>query len=151
LCGSIIKFPPAGGKLRDGGEKVAVGYKQETTLSGALWQRGGISPVPLHGGAGGAHYCSCEQMRFDVDAFGRVFSPDVIRFQVTVMDTGGNAIGRFGTYGNGDTQAKGTALRFAWPLYVAAGDKAVYVGDILNRSVVRALVTYAAEESCGVN
>jgi hypothetical protein len=89
-------------------------------------------------------------MRFDVDGFGRVFAPDVVRFQVVVMDTRGNTIGRFGTYGNADVQAERKALRFAWPLYVAGGDRTVYVGDILNRSVVRAHVTYAAEETCPV-
>jgi hypothetical protein len=152
VCASIIKFPPIGGKLRDGGARTTVGYggSHDLNLAGALWQRGGVSGAPLHGGVGGAYYCSCEQMRFDVDGFGRVFAPDVVRFQVVVMDTDGKAIGRFGTYGNADVQAKGAALRFAWPLYVAAGDRAVYVGDILNRSVVRVLIAYAAEETVPV-
>jgi hypothetical protein len=113
--------------------------------------KSGVSQVPLHGGAGGAHYCSCEQIRFDVDGFGRVFAPDTVRFQAVVLDTAGNTIGRFGTYGNVDSQrAGGAALRFAWPLFVMAGDEAVYVGDILNRSILRATVGYAAEETCEV-
>jgi hypothetical protein len=153
MCGSIIKFPPSGGKLRGGGSKVTVGYggKHDLTLSGALWQRDGVSGTPLHKGVGGAYYCSCEQMRFDVDGFGRVFAPDVVRYQIAVMDSAGSPIGRFGTYGNIDAQSRGgAALRFAWPLHVAAGDRAVYVGDPLNRSVLRAELTYAREGTCEV-
>ena len=143
-----MKFPPAGGKLREGGADLVYGYTGKTQVSGALWVHG-VSQVPLHGemGAGGAHYCSCEQIRFDVDGFGRVFSPDTVRFQVLVLDTAGNLIGRFGNYGNVDSQLTGgTALRFVWPEFVLASDAAVYVGDPVSRSILRAAVTYAAEE-----
>jgi len=157
LCGSIVKFGPEGGAFRTGERKVVVGYgtgrnqAKEMLVSGALWMKGGVSQVPLHGGAGGAHYCSCEQMRFDVDGFGRVFAPDTVRFQAVVLDTAGNPVGRFGTYGNSDSQlAGGAALRFAWPEFVLAGDEAVYIGDLLNRSILRATIAYAAEESCEV-
>jgi hypothetical protein len=88
-------------------------------------------------------------MRFEVDGFGRVFAPDTVRFQAVVLDTGGNLIGRFGTYGNIDSQtAGGAALRFAWPEYVLASDEAVYVGDVVNRSILRAQISYRAEETC---
>ncbi len=90
-------------------------------------------------------------MRFDVDGFGRVFAPDTVRFQAAVLDAAGNPLGRFGTYGNSDSQlAGGGVLRFAWPLYVLAGDESVYVGDVVNRSILRARIAYGAEETCAV-
>jgi hypothetical protein len=73
-----------------------------------------------------------------------------VRFQAVVLDTNGNLVGRFGTYGNSDSQlAGGAALRFAWPEYVLASDEAVYVGDVVNQSILRARIAYQAEEVCG--
>jgi len=169
MWGTIIKFPPTGGAIGTGeGTKVTIGYGGDettqvirhgdtrkdvtldfggtATLSGALWQREAVSLVPLTRHTGGAYYCSCEQVRFDVDGFGRVFSPDTVRFQLVVLDTAGNLIGRFGTYGNVDSQmVGGGALRFAWPRLVAAGEGVVYVADDLSGTILRATIAYAVE------
>jgi len=172
MFGSIIKFPPTGGKIGKGeGQKVTIGYGGESTsmtkegekgavtlqfggsstLVGALWLREAVSLVPSGASYGGGYYCVCEQIRFDVDGYGRVFSPDTVRFQIAVLDTDGNLIGRFGTYGNVDSQqVEGGALRFAWPLLVAVGDRILYVGDSLNGTILRAEITYAAEETCSI-
>ena len=110
-----------------------------------------MSLVPLTRGAGGAYGCSCEQVRLALDGFGRVFAPDTLRFQVAVLDTGGNLIGRFGTYGNVDSQkARAGALRFAWPKLVAAGDNFLYVSDSLNGTILRAEISYRAEAICEI-
>jgi hypothetical protein len=41
-------------------------------------------------------------------------------------------------------------VALAWPLGVAATDKYAYVGDVLNRRLLRAKLIYAAEETCEV-
>jgi hypothetical protein len=166
MCGTIIKFPPAGGAARGPeGVKMTLGYGdgrgnagmgdwkgKGTALSGALWVREGVGKLALWNGQIGAYdVCACERMSFDVDGFGRVFAPDTVRFQLVLMDTNGNPMGRLGTFGNIDSQLKGkAALRFAWPQMVAVSDEAVYVADNLNCSILRLRVAYAAEESCAV-
>lgn len=170
MSGSIIKFPPTGGAIgrADSGVNVTIGYGGDDTsqvirhpddgrertldfggtarLTGALWQREVVSLVPVTGGTGGAYYCSCEQLRFHVDGFGRVFAPDTLRFQLAVLDTNGNELGRFGTYGNLDAQrAGGAALRFAWPRLVAGDNRTLYIGDSVNGTILGARMAYRAE------
>jgi hypothetical protein len=121
----------------------------------------GISHVDLF-------YCNCENTRFDVDEFGRVWYPDLGRFRVCVLDTAGNSITHFGGYGNADdgmrdaergvgngkqesrTPNPEPRICFAWLLGVGATDKYAYMGDSMNRRLLRAKLAYAAEESCEV-
>jgi hypothetical protein len=120
-------------------------------VTGAEWVRMGISHQCLH-------YCNCENTRFDVDEFGRVWYPDLGRFRVVVLDTGGNEIAHFGGYGNAEScgpESKDKSLAdpdlaFAWLIGVGATDKYAYMGDSINRRMLRAKLTYAAEESCPV-
>ncbi|MFH1022628.1 MAG: hypothetical protein V1809_04510 [Planctomycetota bacterium] len=129
--GSLFKFTPPGA----GGEPKL------------LWEYPEVST------SGSSRDCACFTPRFDLDGFGRIFTPDVLRFSVTVLDAGGNALGRFGGYGNMDSQGPGSSvpspeISLGWPQHVAVSDEAVYVSDMLNRRVLRAKLVYAATAEC---
>jgi hypothetical protein len=111
------------------------------TVTGAEWVRTGISHV-------GFESCNCENTRFDVDDFGRVFYPDLGRFRVCVLDTNGNAITEFGGYGN--AESAGPEIAFAWLIGVAATDRYAYMGDSLARRFLRVKLTYRSEETCAL-
>jgi len=191
MYGSIVKFTPKGGMFHFGGEnpfgkaqpKLADGLKTVLATSfhgnrlyplrvtGAEWIRMGISHVDLF-------YCNCENTRFDVDEFGRVFYPDLGRFRVGVLDTNGNAITHFGGYGNPESRGpesrvidpKTGELRprrpddpkdlvspfatpdvaFAWLIGVGVTDRYAYMGDSMNRRVLRAKLVSAAEATCEI-
>jgi hypothetical protein len=138
---------------------------------GAEWLHFGYSHVEIA-------YCNCESTRFDVDDFGRVFYPDMIRFRVGVLDTNGNVIAHFGGYGNADSMGPDSPvidpvtkkvrprrsgdptdlkspfaepdIAFSWLNGVAATDKYAYMTDIMNRRILRARLVYAVEETCAV-
>jgi hypothetical protein len=144
-------------------------YYCTAKVTGAEWVRFGISHVELF-------YCNCESTRFDVDLFGRVWYPDLCRFRVEVLDTNGNEITRFGGYGNAESMGPDSPvvdpqtklvrprrpddpkdlkspfaepeIAFAWLIGVGATDQYAYMGDSLNRRLLRAKLVYAAEESC---
>jgi hypothetical protein len=72
---------------------------------------------------------------------------------VGVLDTAGNLIAWFGAYGNQDSAGPGSlvpvpAIPMAWPQSVAVDDSTAYIGDRLNRRVVRVRLRYAAEATC---
>src|SRR6266498_1428720 len=88
-------------------------------------------------------------------SFGRVFFPNAGQFRVEVIDTNNNPITTFGKYGNEDSGGPGARVKkpdipLAWPTYVAVSDRWAYVGDTVNRRVVRVKLNYAAEGSCSV-
>ncbi len=85
-----------------------------------------------------------------MDAFGRSFYPDALRFRVGVVDTNGNALGTFGRYGNQDATGSGGDIPLLWPYGVAVGDRCVFVADRLNRRVVRVRIEYEAEATVAV-
>ncbi|HOX07953.1 MAG TPA: hypothetical protein PK280_16255 [Planctomycetota bacterium] len=175
MYGSIVKFGPKGGTFHfesnqsGGGNpykgelKLDPGLKTENYASyyagrlyplkvtGAEWIRMGISHQCLH-------YCNCENTRFDVDEFGRVWYPDLGRFRVAVLDTGGNEITHFGGYGNAESmgpESKDKALAepdlaFTWLIGVGVTAKYAYMGDSINRRMLRAKLTYAVEETSEV-
>ncbi len=141
-----------GGRMFRGPEKVI----------GAEWVHPGISHI-------GVFYCNCENVSFDVDEFGRVFFPDTDLHVARVIDTAGNAITRLGGYGNADDggereptagQASSSPTRptplaprpicFARLVSVGATDRHLYFGDSMNRRLLRAKITYAAEETVAV-
>jgi hypothetical protein len=157
MYGSIVKFGPDGGEVRTGigGTPVEYGYDNKTEVKGAKWMFFGASNVPSWRTKGTPDVCLCESPRFDVDGFGRSFFPDAARFRVGVIDTAGNAITWFGGYGNQDSAGPNSAvpvpeIPLYWPHAVAVGDEAAYVGDRLNRRVVRIKLDYAAEATCAV-
>jgi hypothetical protein len=177
MYGSILKFPPGGGVIWHQKElpKSAVGtppaellakpkvpFKRHFSSSphltgevqGALWTRFGYSPYSAHMSGNTAH-CMCEGSGFDVDAFGRVFFPNLGQFRIEVIDTNNNPITTFGRYGNEDgggrpARGKSAAIPLAWPTCVAVSDRWAYVADTVNRRVVRVKLAYAAEATCAV-
>jgi hypothetical protein len=171
VYGSIIKFAPTGGAVWYrpdlppgvlgqpspellGRPKVKVsvhmGYQTQADaeLQGAEWFRFGFAPYSCWSTTS-TDTCMCEGSRFDVDPYGRVFFPNLGQFRVEVIDTNNNHITTFGCYGNEDFEAKTRdGIPFAWPTAVAAGDSHVYVGDTLNRRVVRVKLAHTAEATC---
>jgi len=79
------------------------------------------------------HYCF-----YPVDLFGP---------RLTQMDTNGNAVCHFGRYANRDAVGKDTDIPLGFGLAVAATDRYIYVGDIVNQCLVRVKLTYQAEET----
>ncbi len=164
MYGCILKFGPEGGKLMrqgNGGMALEYGrtsrakYTRKLHVSGAKWAFHGSSPLPGWEDGGGRVSCGCESPRFDVDGFGRSFFPDACRFRCGVIDTGGNEICWFGSYGNVDSAGPKSSvpapeIPLLWPYCVAVGNSRVYVGDRLNRRVVAVRIGYAADETVGV-
>jgi len=171
IYGSILKFTPKGGMVHWGNKHLVKRFGQPrlepslktvnalyfqqsgskfgaVKVTGAEWMRLGVSHVDLV-------YCNCENTRFDVDEFGRVFYPDLGRFRVAVLDTNGNAITHFGGYGNADCAGPKSkypkpAMAFAWLIGVGVTDKYAYMGDSMNKRLLRAKLVYAAEETCTI-
>ncbi|MHC4917062.1 MAG: hypothetical protein ACYTGB_16405, partial [Planctomycetota bacterium] len=173
MYGSIVKFSPRGGSFdfafyqarTDEPEPDPAARTIEAAswigqvhdrfspnrVTGALWMHMGVSQINLH-------YCNCENTRFDVDPFGRVWYPDLGRYRVGVLDTNGNLITTFGSYGNAESRGPDSPDRalaepeiaFAWLIGVGATDRYAYMGDSLNRRLLRAKLVYAAEETCEV-
>lgn len=159
LYGSIVKFGPQGGVIaaNSGGTACNYSHGGVTDVKGAQWIRLGITgTLGWDAEAEPTHHCACQSSRFDVDDFGRVFYPDAARFRVGVLDTGGNEIGAFGSYGNADSAGAGSAaplpeIPFAWPQAVAVDNQGmVFIGDRLNRRVVMVKLAFSAEQSCKI-
>jgi hypothetical protein len=162
MYGSILKFGPKGGAgVGPGvdGRKGVLAYDAPVGIKDDLWQYFGVSHVPAQHSGTYNHYvtsaCACEGMRFDVDSYGRVFSPDVGRFRVMILDTNGNQITWFGSYGNQDSAGPGSTvpvpdIPLCWPTAVGVSDRAAYVSDLLSRRIVRVRLCYAAEATCNV-
>jgi hypothetical protein len=152
IYGSIAKFGPAGGRIRKDAGGIAANYAFGVPISieGAEWVHSGSSPVVSWRTPGTPDICNCESPRFDVDDYGRSFFPDAAACRVGMLDTNGNFLGWFGEYGNVDSAGEKSsvpapAIPLFWPYSVAVGDDSVYVGDRLNRRVVRVRLAYAAE------
>ncbi|MFO7898158.1 MAG: hypothetical protein R6V58_03745 [Planctomycetota bacterium] len=203
MYGSVIKFGPPGGAVWfpvrakvdeyafDGQptlpeslatEKVSTIHsgrliRQPGRLEGALWWRFGCAPVlDMHRSHN--ERCHCTGSDFDVDDFGRVFYPDQGRFRIVVLDTAGNEILTFGSYGNQDSCGPqsyvvdpaggflrprrkddpaalgspfgGPKVPIAWVIGLAVSDRYAYIADGLNRRVLRARLGYQAEATCDV-
>jgi hypothetical protein len=174
IYGSIVKFSPKGGTVDypssqrgktsqqrmdptgpppyDGEPKLDPSLKRQEVMfyrQGRLRTAGVVGAEWIHTGISQVGFvpCNCETTRFDVDEFGRVWYPDLGRFCVVVLDTNGNQITQFGGYGNANTTDK---LAFSWLIGVGATDRYAYMGDSLNRRLMRAKLVYAAEETCPV-
>lgn len=86
----------------------------------------------------------CRSPRFGVDGFGRVYYPTSLSNQVSVIDTEGNKILTFGTYGNRDSlgglegdKIATKDIPLAWPNSVEVSDNYIYVGDIVNARLLQ--------------
>ncbi|MBI3829783.1 MAG: SMP-30/gluconolactonase/LRE family protein [Planctomycetes bacterium] len=151
MYGSIAKFGPEGGLIQKGSGGTECSYSQGATteVKGAKWIASGVSCVPSWRAPNFApDICQCESPRFDVDSFGRSFYPDACRFRVGVLDTNGNELCTFGSYGNQDSAGPTSAvpvpaIPFCWVQAVTVGDEAAYIGDRLNRRIVRVKLEYS--------
>jgi hypothetical protein len=164
---SVVKFAPQGGAVLGypGAEsKDADAPKLKTkddrlTIEGGLAMYPGLAPLS---GSKNSSGCWCRGPRFDVDRYGRLALPNAFSASVTVMDNAGNVICEFGKYGNFDSQyvppdAKDGKpiivtpdIPLCWPTGAGFTEKAVYVSDNYNRRVVRADMTWKAEEICAI-
>jgi len=157
LYGCVVKFGPQGGSIVDdpeAGVKMEYGLPAKKTLVGikdAQWLHFGASPA-----ASWRHpypdCCDCEAAQFDVDAYGRSFYPDAGRFRVGMLDTAGNDLGSFGSYGNQDENGRDGRIPMYWPYCIAVDNHdTVYVGDRLNRRVIVVKLTCQVRETAAVN
>lgn len=174
--GSVMKFGPAGGKLRFKKGAPAAAARAERTRGdlfspppavvdadfgpdaapytaepeGAQWMWVGTSPLVTTRG------CICYGTSLAVDPHGRVFAPDKIACRVVVLDSGGNIICYMGSYGNLDSRGKGSAvpepeIAFALVRMVtAATSREVRVADNGNGWVSVISLGYAREASAMV-
>ena len=145
--GSIVKFPSEGGAIRVADDGEFIGHRQSTSRvrieEGKIIARAGLVPGKT-GDLGPG--CACESTRFDIDPHDRLFVPDLHRFCIRVLDSEGNEITRFGSYGNMDDRSP-DRIAFGWPLTVrVSGDgQRAYVADLVNRRVVAVKLDYAFE------
>jgi hypothetical protein len=140
LCGSILKFPPEGGEIvPDEKGAYTAGWMRsgkKADIKNSIWlRRGGLIPAKNDLG------CYCETSRFDIDPFDRLFVPDPLTFSVLVLDTAGNQIARFGSFGNMDCRGEGSPVpqpevTFGWPTQVDCARGRAYVADLVNRRIV---------------
>ena len=156
--GSVVKFGPDGGRV-----KCAADAMTADAADGVLATYPGLSPFS-HPHLG-TTCCVCRVPRFGIDRFGRLAVPNATGNYVRLVDNAGNEILSFGKYGNFDSryvnpntpegkQGKPTVatpdIPLAWPNCAGFGEQSVYVLDVYNRRVVRADLTYAAEESAQI-
>lgn len=155
--GALVKFGPEGGSIApsDDGQWMghAGGYAQVGTgnkpiplkVEGAKWvRRVGFITINDLDEAG----CQCENTRFDVDDFGRVYIPDLYRFRIAVLDSAGNELTHFGQYGNMDApRGGGSTIPLGWPIAVELAHGRAYVADLNNRRIVVAKLTHAVERT----
>ncbi len=153
--GAILKFPPTGGEVvydKSGKYGAHCYYNlKAVSLKNVQWlRRGGY--LPNHGSEAG---CVCESTRFDIDGFDRLFVPDPFRFSVGVLDSAGNEITRFGSYGNMDSRGPGSPvpvpeITFGWPIEAKYNNGRVFVADLVNRRVVSVRIKHAVVSECPV-
>jgi hypothetical protein len=165
--GSVVKFRPEGGAVLSLAEsRKRPAPKLETNkgvvLEGGLAMYPGLAPFSGVFYGNGMASCSCRGPRFDLDRYGRLALPNAISNSVAVFDNAGNVIVEFGKYGNFDSHyvppdardgkplIATPAIPLAWPVGAGFTDKAIYVTDNYNRRVVRADMTWQAEEICAI-
>jgi DNA-binding beta-propeller fold protein YncE len=128
---------------------------REIKVAGAKWRYQGMGPIPGTDGPSGDPGCVCYNSHLAVDPYGRVYVPNVFRFSVEMLDTGGNSIARIGRYGNADSAGPGSKvpepeIAFAWPAFVSEAGGKLFVGDAVNHRVVVVKFDHAAEETCEI-
>jgi hypothetical protein len=109
-----------------------------------LWAYPGFSNL-------GGSACTCSHSMFDTDPYGRTFVPQVHLCSVGVIDGNGNKVLRIGRYGNADdADEKCGKIHVTWPRAVAVSDTAAYILDYGNKRIVKAALSYEAEETVPV-
>jgi len=155
MVGSIVKFQKSGGGLVSGepaSDPAGVVRLGGFRLEGVERVYTGIAPFS---GWLRTDACVCRGPRFDLDAYGRLLIPNAVTYTVQMIDNAGNQILNFGQYGNyddGNTAAAKAApnapqIPLGWPISAAISDARLYVGDLLNRRVVRIKPAYLLEQN----
>lgn len=147
--GTLVKFRGQGEgvyPLNVGEGSVKLG-RSANPVPGALWAYGGITNQTGD--------CMCHSLSYDMDYFARFWIPANHLSSVMVIDANGNRIARLGRYGNvddtdADVKAGKDGLRFAWPRALAVSDTALYVTDERNHRILKAALSFAAEETVPV-
>ena len=72
-----------------------------------------------------------------------------------MLETNGNEVCTFGSYGNQDSAGPGSLvpapeIPLCWVQAIAVGDEAAYVGDRLNQRVARVKLGYSAAETVAI-
>lgn len=147
LVGAIYKYTPTG----------------TLSLDSTLFPAAPTAPAVTYripfGSIGGSNgqYCTCENARFFVDGFGRIYTPNSVNQKVSVSDNNGNTLQSFGTYGNIDdinaelAGAEGYRGRFfmAFPMSVAASEDYIYTADLANQCLLKIRKTFALDNLPG--
>jgi hypothetical protein len=144
--GSIAKFGPEGGEVRlDSGGDMMIGMTyggfRNCTVKGLKWLRLCVSPN-IHRNKDHCA-CSCERSEPAMDASGRLFIPDALRYTVTVLDSNGNRlldIGKYGTWP--DAGQKETGIGLSWPVCVRVTDTLCFVNDKINHRILKLKLGY---------
>ena len=155
--GSVVKFDPKAGGAMAGKDDA----QRAEELTGVLSAYPGLAPFSK-AGLGGNTCCVCRSPRFDLDRYGRLALPNAVTNSVWLYDNAGNLITEIGRYGNFDSQyvspdAPGRRplvavpeIPLAWPTGAGFGPSSLYVNDTYSRRVVRADLTWQAEQTCPV-
>lgn len=104
-----------------------------------------FSPNPSE--AEGTATCQCGSGRFAMDGFDRAIVPDKFSFSVSVLDSNGNLMKTFGSYGNSDD--RGPQIRFLCMPYVQASRDCWWLVDQGLHRLLRVKWDYHAKASCG--
>ena len=112
MAGTLMKFRPGKGRIITSSQETEVPLSEPSWpkrppdvvsamqgsawVEGAEWLYGGVG----YGGKNRGVGCACWNARFALDYFGRSFAPELDRYSVAVLDSGGNLILRLGRYGN---------------------------------------------------
>jgi hypothetical protein len=151
--GTVALFGPSGGAFRHvtDNEKFThvggyPGGRGKVVIEGAYWTYFGISPQPQ------SSQCECPRTDIDADEYGRIYIPDVCTSSVQILDSAGNFIMRFGSYGNWEAQGPNSAvptpaIPLRYPSDVAVVDRFIAVSDSYNRRVLELCISYASEET----
>ncbi len=126
----VVKFGPEGG---------------ERFTEDELWAHRGGS---VHVACGG---CDFPANLLDCDGADRILAADVAHYCVNVLETAGNLIGRFGTYGNAETvpgpEGDADELGFRNIYCISAAGDAVYVCDKDLRRIAKVRMEYRQTSS----
>jgi hypothetical protein len=154
MVGGVGKFGPEGGRVK-GDEGMMRGNEAE----GLLDFYPGYGPFSSAGFTSNP-CCVCRAPRFDLDRYGRVVMPNGVSCSVRLVDNAGNLIVEFGKYGNFDSQyvppdAKDAKpliptpeIPLGWATGAGFGPDRLYVLDSYAKRVVRADLTWKAQETC---
>jgi hypothetical protein len=156
--------PPATGKITHRWGAHTPNHKVH--IENVAWDYHGVMPVAFG-------TCQCPHSLFSLDGFDRVFLPAAHKCAVDILDSNGNVVLSVGGYGNADCRGEDSpvvdpetgelrprrkddpedlksplaelGIRFLHPNCTTVDDRALYINDMGNERIVRALLTYRIE------